>query len=81
MFEKEFYDRLTFGEVQILMNVRNGLITEVKVFTDALDTEFPTELEGLLKGRRYDGGDILDALKRSGDERMEEIWGMIESTL
>lgn len=80
VFEKELQGRMSFGEVQIFLNVRNGHISEVKVYSDALDTDFPEHLETLLAGKRYDRSEISRALESSEDSRMGEIIEIFEST-
>ncbi|MBQ6003116.1 MAG: lipoate--protein ligase [Clostridia bacterium] len=80
VFEKELQGRMSFGEVQIFLNVRNGHISEVKVYSDALDTDFPEHLETLLAGKRYDRSEISRALESSEDRRMGEIIDIFEST-
>lgn len=64
-FDVEYEDRFSFGNAQLCLKVNNGTITQCKVFTDALDTTFPTTIEAGLKNVPYQKEAIIKALQNS----------------
>lgn len=53
--ETSLSGRFDWGEVEIFLSLKNMTVDACKVYSDALDTEFPELLEQYLSGRRYDG--------------------------
>ena len=43
-----------WGEVEIGLKLHAMRISEIKIYSDALDTELPGKLERVLLGKRYD---------------------------
>lgn len=62
-FSYTYEDRCEWGEVQIHMEIDNGVIQSVKVYSDAMDWEIASCLEERLKGRRFSEDDIKEQLK------------------
>lgn len=57
--------RLSFGSVELQMQVSDGLIQSVRVYTDALDTELSGQIENALASLPFDFAVMSDALVRS----------------
>lgn len=76
VFDYSIDERFSFGELQLMLKVKKGVVSEVRAFTDSLDTDIPSELEGLLKGVRFDRNEMFCALMRGG-ESAREIAGYI----
>lgn len=55
--------RFPWGEVQITAGVENGLIQEVRVYSDAMDWQLPGRLEALLLGARFEKEAICARLR------------------
>ena len=53
-FTHQYKKRFVFGGVDIRMQVEDGIIKTVKVFSDALDPDVDAEIEMRLLGQRYD---------------------------
>ncbi len=70
-FDRSIEHRFTFGELQILMKLKNGVVAEANVFTDALDTTLSEELCGLIVGARYDKSELINRLMDGGTEACE----------
>lgn len=64
-FNYQLEERFSFGEMQFLFQVTDGLISEVSVFTDALDTELVHLVRERISGVRFQSGDIADALTKN----------------
>jgi lipoate-protein ligase A len=54
--------RFDGGEVQVHMNVREGIITDIKFFGDFMSMRDITEVEEKLKGQKFRQQDVRDAL-------------------
>lgn len=62
-FDYTLEDRFDFGMARLCLNVQNGLIQEVKLYTDALDPELPERVEAQLSGKRFDPLAIQEVLE------------------
>lgn len=65
--ETVYSKRFTWGEVEVHLKLKNLYIQECKVYSDALDVEFPERLEELLINQRYDLQDV-----ETKDERLKK---------
>ena len=57
--------RLHFGDVELQVQVSDGLIRNIRVYTDALDTELSGQIENALISLPFDFAVMSDALVRS----------------
>lgn len=64
-FNYQLEERFSFGEMQFLFQVEDGMIAEVSVFTDALDTELVQLVESRMTGIRFMPQDIAQALTKA----------------
>ena len=71
VFDSEITGRLGFGEFQLLLRVKNGVIRSYDFYSDSMDANIPRELEGLLEGVRFEREPIADALERGGGAAKE----------
>jgi len=62
-FDYTYVNRLPFGMARLCVNVRDGLIYQVTLYTDALDPELPERTEALLSGKPFDPLFIQEVLK------------------
>lgn len=60
--ETSFCKRFDWGEVEVHLKLTSLHISEIHVFSDALDTELPGQLETLLFGKCYDVREAKEAL-------------------
>lgn len=60
--------RFAWGEVQVHLKLKNLYVEECKVYSDALDTDFPQELEKVLKNQRFDLQNV-----ESNDKKISEV--------
>lgn len=70
-FDYSIEGRFSFGELQLLMKLRNGAAYEVDAYTDALDAGLAERLKALLTGVRFDTDELCRALKSGGPEAEE----------
>ena len=56
--ETSYSKRFDWGEVEVYLKLNAMHISEAMVFSDMLDVEFPSLIEQLLTGKRYDMADI-----------------------
>ena len=57
-FEKVIDHRFDWGGVEIHLAMKGGYINDCRVYSDALETEVFDIVEELVKGHRYDAGEI-----------------------
>ncbi len=72
-FDFEIYERFSFGEVQILVSAKEGVITDTVTYTDALDTDLPSAVGSLLAGSRFSAKDMSERLSALGPAYSELI--------
>lgn len=70
-FDISLEDRFSFGELQLHLRIRNGIVENASAFTDALDTALPGRLAGLITGARYSPQAMRAALEPGGSEAVE----------
>lgn len=61
-FDLELSERFSWGGVQLLLSTKEGIITDAKVYSDAMDTELPRQLSERLTGLRCSSKTLHDAL-------------------
>lgn len=69
--ETSYEKRFDWGEVEVWLKLHAMRISEIKIYSDALDTELPGKLEHILLGKRYDMAD-LDLEKEAADSTPEQ---------
>lgn len=52
-FEIELERRFSWGHIQLLINVASGIIEDIQIYSDALDTEFIENLKKAILGSNY----------------------------
>ena len=78
--ETSYNKRFAWGEVEVQLKLNKLVISECKVYSDALDVELPGFLEALLTGKRYDMQDvkISDGWIQLSEEQSEKILEVIQ---
>lgn len=64
-FDLEIETRFPWGNVQILLTLRQGKVDNVNVYTDAIDVDFAPEVSRRLHGCAFSSRTIADALLQS----------------
>lgn len=72
-FNVSYENRFTFGCLELLLNVQNGVVASATCFTDAMDAALPERLEKLLKGCSYSSTALCERLRASGGAEEGEI--------
>ena len=70
-FDYSVSERFSFGELELMLKVKKGVVEGVRVFTDALDENLPEKLENRLIGRKFDIKELAAALSKGGAEERE----------
>jgi len=78
-FEFSCEARYGWGNVQLQLNARRGVITEAKVYSDAMDWAFPQAAEAALVGCRFSLQDMCQALRSgvSNPEIAEDLCALL----
>ncbi|NLZ53388.1 MAG: lipoate--protein ligase [Thermoanaerobacteraceae bacterium] len=66
--------RFSGGEIQVHMNVRDGIISDIKFYGDFMSIREVSEVEEKLKGQRFKQSDIKDVLSKMD---IREYFGFI----
>lgn len=77
-FSVELEDRFPWGGIQICMQIQNGIISGVKVYSDAMDWAVTPRLEKALVGCRYEKILLQEAVP-ADMENAADIRGLIGS--
>ena len=72
-FDLELDTRFPWGGVQILLTAKNSIVTEVSVYSDAMDPALPEEVKIRLTGCRFSSKDLAEALMASEKKTMQDI--------
>lgn len=67
----QFDSRFAWGEVQLLLTLREGRVEAAQVFTDALLPELPEVIASALTGARFSGDELKEKLLSASGERIE----------
>lgn len=73
-FDYKNYKRFPFGSIDIRLQIKNGVIDDVKIYGDFFGTEDVSLLQDKLKGNKYDRKVLDDLLK---DEPLNRYFGDI----
>ncbi len=73
--------RYVWGGVELQLSVRNGLIVDAQVYTDAMEWNLRDELCEKLRDRRFTQSDVLQALQRCElpEHMRKDLCTMIET--
>ena len=61
-FDLELSERFSWGGVQLLLTLKDGLVAQAQVYSDCLDTELPQKIADRLTGCRCSSQALHDAL-------------------
>ncbi len=61
-FDLELDTRFPWGGVQLLFRLKNSMVEQVEVFSDAMDPNFAADVQTRLTGCRFSSGDMAAAL-------------------
>ena len=65
-FERVLRQRFVWGGVEIALSLRQGRVSEVKIYTDALAIDWPARLEAILLGKPYSSAALAAAAREAG---------------
>lgn len=83
-FEKVIEHRFEWGGVEIQLAMKGEYIKDCRIYSDALETEVFDIVEELVKGRRYDAGEIhslREELPEGASATAYEILGLIAKSI
>jgi lipoate-protein ligase A len=72
-FTHYLHHRFSWGECSLHMDVHKTKITQVRLFTDSLDTSLPERIVKKLEGLSYAKGTLLDAKRECHEEDVREL--------
>lgn len=78
-FDAEIENRFPWGNVQLLLTLRQGKVDQLDVFSDANDAEVAGEIAQLLLGCSYSSSAMADVLMTSEKEQVRELADFIRN--
>ncbi len=72
-FDAEFSHRFAWGDIDIQLCLKNGVIENAAVFSDAMDESFIRSLSPLFTGLRFSAKELSEALLSLGGEMAEDL--------
>lgn len=73
--------RFSWGEISVNMDIRSGLCSAIKVYTDALDHNLASDLENAVRGARLEEADLNNRIKEAGLPYCEDICTMLQELI
>ena len=73
--------RFSWGEISVNIEIKSGLCSDVKVFTDALDYSLAQSLEKALKGARFDKAEMCGRIRNAQVPYHEDICSMLQEDI
>ena len=81
-FTVSMEDYFPWGHIMLNADIKNGIISEAKVYTDAMDWQIPEITEAALVGCKFNSEAMTKVLKKALPQDLcKDISGMIESQL
>jgi len=80
-FDAEIENRFPWGNVQILLTLRQGRVDSADVYSDAIDADLADEVKTLLTGCEYGARTLAEALRESLKPQILEIADYIEKNV
>ena len=78
-FDLEVENRFAWGNAQLLFTLRHTRVEDVRVYTDALDTELSNEIRARLLGCRFGSEPLAQALEASDKAQAREVGAFIRA--
>lgn len=72
-FDLEIENRFIWGNVQLLLTLRQGRVDEIDVYTDSIDVSIAPEIRTRLLGMEFSSRSMADALFASGNELIRQV--------
>lgn len=80
-FEATFEDRFNWGEIQINIDISDGVITGVKIYTDANDPLLAKVIETRLKDLPFDKREILKSIASMENGEGNDVYRMFDDKM
>jgi len=77
-FDAEIENRFAWGNVQIQLTLKNGIVERAQVYSDAIDAELASEIQALLAGAQFGAKSLANRLMMfTRKEQIREVAGYI----
>jgi len=78
-FDVEIENRFAWGNVQLLLTLRQGRVAEVHAYSDAIDADLPGEIERCVTGAEYGSEPLAAALEGSAKPEVCEFAAYVKT--
>lgn len=76
-FSIQFEERFSWGELQICLQIENGIVSAVKAFSDAMDWSLAPQLETVLIGCRFTKEALICRVKALASDYADDVCVLI----
>ncbi|HIR28913.1 MAG TPA: lipoate--protein ligase [Candidatus Choladousia intestinigallinarum] len=73
-FQDQWEHHFPWGNVQLQVRVSQGIIEDLKMYTDAMDSALPERFEGRWRGRPYNPAEIMKELQQESGADAKRGW-------
>ena len=80
-FPVSFQRRFSWGEISVNIEITRGLVSDAKVFTDALDFSLSKKAEDALKGAMFDKAELCTRIMKAQVPYAEDICTMLQEEM
>ena len=80
-FPVSFQRRCSWGEISVNIEIKGGLVSDAKVFTDALDYSLSQKTEDALKGAMFDRAELCLRIMKANVPYAEDICTMLQEEI
>ena len=70
-FDRQFQKRLSFGEIELLFTVSDGIIKNAVLYSDAMNADFIDAVREALSGCKFDSSSIRESLSNLSIEKAQ----------
>lgn len=78
-FQISLYNRFCWGDLDINLNLRDGEVVEIAIFSDAMDSKLIKDMEKSLQGIKFEKLEILKELNKLSETYDENIISDVEN--
>ncbi len=72
-FDIQLRNRFIWGEIDLNLFVEDGIVEDVKVYSDSMDPNFSQNLEAVIKGIKFEKSDFIMAVEKMQNERKSDV--------
>ena len=81
VYTYKLYNRYSWGNIDININIKNNIINDIYIYSDSLDYTINDILKNLLLNCKFNKIDIIKSLKKSNRDEINDIINLINESV